>query len=127
VTALLETRYGKHVRKAQLAPLVTLGWWWLVVAVALALARPWASFPEDGSNLLPAGASSPFLSMNSTLELQVGSQRGLRSREKLGSFRKNVAAGSYRFCFAGFRRRTPGPPPFSSMNSMPAASKARSP
>jgi hypothetical protein len=29
----------------------------------------------------------------------------------LGSSRKNVAAGSQRFVFAGFRRRTPGPPP----------------
>jgi hypothetical protein len=28
------------------------------------------------------------------------------------------------FSFRGFRRRTPGPPPFSSMNSTPAASKA---
>src|SRR5258707_4503178 len=28
------------------------------------------------------------------------------------------------FSFPGFRRRTPGPPPFSSMNSTPAASKA---
>jgi hypothetical protein len=36
---------------------------------------------------------------------------------KLGSFRKNIAGGSHRFCFGGFRRRTPGPPPFSSMNS----------
>jgi hypothetical protein len=29
------------------------------------------------------------------------------------------------FCFTDFRRRTPGPPPFSSMNSPPAFSKAR--
>jgi hypothetical protein len=29
------------------------------------------------------------------------------------------------FSFADFRRRTPGPPPFSSMNSTPANSKAR--
>jgi hypothetical protein len=43
----------------------------------------------------------------------------------LGSSRKIVAAGSQRFVFAGFRRRTPGPPPLSSMNSMPAASKVR--
>jgi hypothetical protein len=28
---------------------------------------------------------------------------------------KNVATGSYRVCFGGFRRRTPGPPPFSSL------------
>ena len=32
---------------------------------------------------------------------------------------------SYRLCFDGFRRRKPGPPPFSSMNSTPAFSKAR--
>jgi len=39
-----------------------------------------------------------------------------RSEElkRLGSFRKNVT-GSHRFCFSGFRRRTPGPPPLSSM------------
>jgi hypothetical protein len=30
----------------------------------------------------------------------------------------------HRFCLVGFRRRTPGPPPFSSMKSMPAAAKA---
>ena len=29
------------------------------------------------------------------------------------------------FCCDGLRRRTPGPPPFSSMNSTPALSKAR--
>ena len=41
-------------------------------------------------------------------------------------FAKKVAAGrSYRLCFDGFRRRKPGPPPFSSMNSTPAASNAR--
>ena len=53
--------------------------------------------------------------------------RGLRAsstllrslQRRLGWFRKNVAAGSQRFGFAGFRRRTPGPPPFSSMNSTP--------
>ena len=28
-----------------------------------------------------------------------------------------TVAGSHRFCFGGLRRRTPGPPPFSSMNS----------
>jgi hypothetical protein len=33
---------------------------------------------------------------------------------------KSIGAGSHRFCFGGFRRRTPGPPPFSSMNSTPA-------
>jgi hypothetical protein len=31
----------------------------------------------------------------------------------------------WNFPFKGFRRRTPGPPPFSSMNSTPADSKAR--
>jgi hypothetical protein len=44
--------------------------------------------------------------------------RGLRGGSKqssdlggkrLGSFCKNVAAGPYRFCFSGFRKRTPGP------------------
>ena len=64
----------------------------------------------------------PFSSMNSTpAELQGGSKRAASlTAENLGSFRKDVA-GSHRFCFAGFRRRTPGPPPFASMNSTPAA------
>jgi len=40
--------------------------------------------------------------------------------EKIGFVsQKDVAAGSYRFCFGDFLRRTPGPPPFSSMNSTP--------
>jgi hypothetical protein len=34
-------------------------------------------------------------------------------------------ARALRFSYFGFRNRTPGPPPFSSMNSTPAASKAR--
>jgi hypothetical protein len=48
----------------------------------------------------------------------------LRSRQALLAalnwvrFAKNDATNSYRFWFGGFRRRTPGPPPFSSMNSM---------
>jgi hypothetical protein len=39
-------------------------------------------------------------------------------------FAKNIAAGSHRFGFGDFRSRTPGPPPFSSMNSMPAAASS---
>jgi hypothetical protein len=42
----------------------------------------------------------------------------------MGSFRKNIAAGSHRFGFGDFRSHTPGPPPFSSMNSTSTASKA---
>ena len=37
--------------------------------------------------------------------------------ESIGFVLQKNAAGSHRFCFGGFRRRTPGPPPFSSMNS----------
>jgi hypothetical protein len=37
----------------------------------------------------------------------------------MGSFRENIT-GSDCFCFGGLRSRTPGPPPFSSMNSTPA-------
>jgi hypothetical protein len=40
-------------------------------------------------------------------------------------FAKNIAAGSHRFGFGDFRSRTPGPPPFSSMNPTPAFSRAR--
>jgi hypothetical protein len=36
-----------------------------------------------------------------------------------------VKNGNYRVLGAGVRSRTPGPPPFSSMNSIPASSKAR--
>jgi hypothetical protein len=32
---------------------------------------------------------------------------------KLGSFRKKPRRRSHRFYLGGFRRRTPGPPPFS--------------
>jgi hypothetical protein len=35
-----------------------------------------------------------------------------------------TVADSHRLCFDGLRRRTPGPPPFSSMNSTPAACRA---
>ena len=41
--------------------------------------------------------------------------------EKTGVLSQNVDA-FYRLCLVGFRRRTPGPPPFSSMNATPAAS-----
>jgi len=47
-----------------------------------------------------------------------------QSRE-IGSVSRKRPVGSHRFCFGGFRRRTPGPPPFSSMNSTPAFSNAR--
>src|SRR5258708_6856378 len=43
---------------------------------------------------------------------------------EIGFVSQNLAAGSHRLCFVGFRSRTPGPPPFSSMNSTPADSKA---
>jgi hypothetical protein len=54
----------------------------------------------------------PFSSMNSTpAYFGVVSARSLAAG-RLGSFRKNVSAGSHRLGFGGFRRRTPGPPPF---------------
>jgi len=34
------------------------------------------------------------------------------------SLRRELAVFSYRLGFVGFRSRAPGPPPFSSMNSM---------
>jgi hypothetical protein len=52
--------------------------------------------------------------------------RGIPSgRSSFGSF--DAGRRNYLRYFPGerFRRRTPGPPPFSSMNSTPAASKAR--
>jgi len=50
---------------------------------------------------------------------------GLLVKNKIGFVSQNVAAGPHRFCLGDLRRRTPGPPPFSSMNSIPAASKVR--
>ena len=44
---------------------------------------------------------------------------------EIGFVSQNLAAGPHRLCFVGFRSRTPGPPPFSSMNSTPAFSRAR--
>ena len=40
------------------------------------------------------------------------------------SSRAQRLTGAHRFCFGGFRRRTPGPAPFASMNSTPADSIA---
>ena len=58
------------------------------------------------------------LAVNAPSVLRFASGRRPGRAEKLGSFRKNnVAARSQRFGLAGFRRRTPGPPPFSSMNT----------
>jgi len=48
------------------------------------------------------------------------SKRDSDLSQKIGFVSQNGAADSYRFCFGGFRRHTPGPPPISSMNSMPA-------
>jgi hypothetical protein len=50
----------------------------------------------------------------------------LRSRrgEDWLRFAKSDASSSYRLCFGDFRSRTPGPPPFSSMNWIPPFSKA---
>jgi hypothetical protein len=44
---------------------------------------------------------------------------------RLGSLRLRIAVGYFRFARRGFRNRTPSPVPFSSMNSIPASSKAR--
>jgi hypothetical protein len=43
--------------------------------------------------------------------------------KRLDWFGTNIV-NSQRFCFGSFRRRTPGPLPFSSMNTTPADSKA---
>jgi hypothetical protein len=50
---------------------------------------------------------------------------GLVEQRNWLRFAKTTPAHSQRFGFARFRRRKPGPPPFSSMNSTPAFSKAR--
>ena len=59
-----------------------------------------------------------FSSMNSTpAEFEVAFSAVSRRRGDWVRFAKRSAASSHRFCFGGFRRRRPGPPPFSSMNS----------
>jgi hypothetical protein len=62
--------------------------------------------------------------MNSTPAYFGVVSAGSLAAKRLGSFCKKVAAGSQRFGFAGFPRRTPGPPPFSSMNWTRRASNA---
>ena len=55
------------------------------------------------------GGSAILVNDLDARELQFGTKAGFASFEKLGSFRKKVAAGSYRFCcFGGFRRRPAG-------------------
>jgi hypothetical protein len=68
---------------------------------------------DDLAELLGAIAAEP-----DARGLQCGCGRGSGFVSQ-----KRVAAGSQRFVFAGFRRRTPGPPPL--MNSTPTASKVR--
>ena len=88
--------------------------------------RRWLSSPLLRRLSKANTCSAPFSLMNSTPGNSKGDSKRLRSGlENWVRFAKNGGAGSHRFCFGGFRRRTPGPPPFSSMNSTPAASKAR--
>jgi hypothetical protein len=64
--------------------------------------------------------------MNSTpAEFEVAFSAVSIAAETIGFVSQKAAASSHRFCFGSFRIRTPGPPPFSSMNSTPADSKAR--
>jgi hypothetical protein len=49
-----------------------------------------------------------------------GQLTGFFGVQKIGLVSQKLAV-SYPLCFGGFRRRTPGPPPFSSMHSTPAA------
>jgi hypothetical protein len=61
------------------------------------------------------------------LERVYDSARRLGFRQKVGwsvSSRRGALHYFRDLSFGGFRRRTPGPPPFSSMNSTPAASIA---
>jgi hypothetical protein len=50
----------------------------------------------------------------------VALNRPFAHREIIGFVSQKGAADSHRFCFGGFRRRTPGMPPFLSMNTRPA-------
>jgi predicted phage-related endonuclease len=67
----------------------------------------------------------PFSSTNATLANLKVFVSAVCHRGDWVRFAKKGASRSYRFCFGGLRRRTPGPPPFSSMNSTPADSRAR--
>ena len=82
-------------------------------------ASAWATF--EGSRLV-----RPFSSMNSAPVVSGGSKRGSISRQRRIGFvsQKNGAASPHRLCFGGLRSRTPGPPPFSSMNWIPPFSNA---
>jgi len=51
---------------------------------------------------------------------QAGTKQPASFEEKLGSFRKKRRGPFLRFGLGGLGRRTPGPPPFSSMNSTSA-------
>jgi hypothetical protein len=83
-------------------------------------ARNWVRFAK-------AFAHKTSVRMNATLvDLKVSVSAASFPTGRIGFVsQKNGTSRSYRFCFGGLRRRTPGPPPFSSMNSMPAASKVR--
>ena len=73
-------------------------------------------------------ALPPFFSMNSApAEFDVAFSAVSLTAETIGFVlqKRSPLASSHRLGFAGFRRRTPGPPPFSSINSTPADSKAR--
>jgi hypothetical protein len=51
-------------------------------------------------------------------DLKVSLSAASFATERIGFVsQKNGTSRSYRFCFGALRRRTPGPPPFSSMNS----------
>jgi hypothetical protein len=83
--------------------------------------------PRSRLFLSKAARQPPFVFVDKLLlEIsKVALSAASMAAKKWVRFAKNSAAGSHRFCFGGFRRRTPGPPPFSSMNSTPICSSAR--
>jgi hypothetical protein len=98
-----------HAPAVRLRP--PLAWWNAGAA---------ASSEEEGANRLAHG--------NGFLERVYDSARRLGFRQKVGwsvSSRRGALHYFRDLSFGDFRRRTPGPPPFSSMNSTPAASRAR--
>jgi len=90
------------------------------------LIRKWASVVNNVGSFTwvktEQGRHFTNLQRRRTIELDWRSARGKYAKrrfphgEKIGFVSQTGAASSHRFCFGGFRRRTPGPPPFSSMN-----------
>jgi hypothetical protein len=79
------------------------------------ICEDWVRFLKGSSPVLTASALAAC--EDARLVRQRPQAPAFFAAEKIGFvWQKDMAAGSYRFCFGAFLRRTPGSPPFSSMN-----------